>query len=277
MVLGHGGYGWVFASWNRLLNRAEAIKVLHASQDPCVTLLAEAQSLARLDHPHIVRVYHSPPARGLCLFTMELLDGGTLSKRPARPLPETACAIALAVAEALAHAHHHGLLHLDIKPDNILFTATAIALVKVADFGIARLLDESPMTTGKPEGMADYMAPEQLAGGHLGVATDVYALALVLYEQMAGHVAFDPFQPELRITDPAPALPPDVSSHVAEVVARALATRPADRQPTAHAFAMDLAHAAARSYGPDWMSRAKIDLRLSNEVYEAARGRHQSQ
>ncbi|WP_241255428.1 serine/threonine-protein kinase, partial [Candidatus Protofrankia californiensis] len=270
--LGAGAFGLVLAGRHRRLNRDVAIKVLSAGQEGAPAgFAAEAQILASMDHPHVVRVYDYVETDGLCLIVMELLAGGTLTRRRAGMAAEGACAVGLAVAEALTCAHAQGVLHRDIKPDNILFDTAG--LVKVTDFGIAKIVAGSAATASAIIGTPKYMAPEQLVGGRLGPATDLYTLGVVLYELLAGAPLFDPTLPPHALyhhhlhTTPPPL--PGVPAGVAEVVLRVLAKDPATRYPSAHTFACDLAGAAARSYGPRWTARSGILLRLSDEVRAA--------
>ncbi|WP_346434320.1 serine/threonine-protein kinase [Candidatus Protofrankia californiensis] len=175
--LGAGAYGLVLAGRHRRLNRQVAIKVLTADHDAAAgSFDAEARLLASMDHPHIVRVHDYTEDHDLCLIVMELLAGGTLTRRRKGMSPEGACAVGLAVASALSHAHGQGVLHRDIKTDNMLFDATG--LLKVTDFGIAKIVEGSAATASAVIGTPTYMAPEQIRGGRLGPATDLYALGV---------------------------------------------------------------------------------------------------
>ncbi len=271
--LGVGSFGLVLAARHRGLDRHVAVKVLAATDDngAHTGFHAEARVLAALDHPHVVRVYDYVEHHGLRLIIMELLAGGTLTRRRAGMPAEAACAVGLAVADALDTAHRRGILHRDIKPDNILFNGDG--LLKVTDFGIAKIVEGSAATASAIVGTAKYMAPEQGTGARLGPATDLYALGIVLYELFTGAPPFDPKLPayalvhhHLTITPPVPA---GVPGPVADVVMRALAKDPEARHPSAHAFALDLAQAAARGHGSRWASRSGILLRLGDEIREA--------
>lgn len=260
--LGAGGFGLVLAGHHRELDRPVAIKVLSAGAELAATddVQAEARLLGRLDHPHIVRVYDFVSRGDLRLLIMELLPGGTLADLELPP--QAACAVGLAVAAGLAAAHDTGVLHRDIKPANILFTAGGQP--KITDFGIAKIFDGSAEATNRMVGTPSYMAPEQLRREPLGPATDLFALGVVLYEQLAGRLPVDeslPMQERLRQQlEVVPPAPPGVPEPVAEVVLRALAKDPADRYPTARDFARALAAAATRAYGPDWPARSGIHL-----------------
>ncbi|WP_322762802.1 serine/threonine-protein kinase, partial [Frankia sp. Cr2] len=271
--LGAGAFGLVLSGRHRDLNRDVAIKILSPAQENAPGgFKAEARILAAMDHPHVVRVYDYVEADDLHLIVMELLGGGTLSRRRTGISPEGACAVGLAAAAALTCAHNQGVLHRDIKPDNIMFDAGD--LLKVTDFGIAKIFDGSAATASMLIGTPKYMAPEQLVGGRLGPPTDLYALGVLLYELLVGAPLFDPGLPSHALGYQHLYAPPPplvgVPAPVAEVVLRTLAKDPAVRQPSAHAFALDLAHAAGSVYGPRWTARAGIGVRLDDDVREAA-------
>ena len=272
--VGAGAFGLVLSGWHRRLQRDVAIKVLPAGGYGPVAagFAAEAVILAGLDHPHIVRVYDLVETDDLRLIVMEMLGGGTLTRRRASMGQQGTCAVGLAVAGALSCAHSQGVLHRDIKPDNVLFDSAGV--LKVVDFGIAKLLSGRAATASAVIGTPLFMAPEQIVRGRLEPATDLYALGMLLYLLLAGTALPDPPAPaqmpwrdqDYRHIPP----PPGVPTPVAEVVLRALATVPADRPPTAHAFAVDLARAAASAYGPEWIATSGVLLRLDDEVRAAA-------
>ncbi|WP_322763270.1 serine/threonine-protein kinase [Frankia sp. Cr2] len=272
-VLGWGTFGLVLAGRHRRLNRDVAIKVLVADLDGATAgFAAEAQLLAALDHPHVVRVHDYVADDDLHLIVMEKLGGGTLTRRRAGMSPQAACAVGLAVAAALSYTHGRDVLHRDIKPDNILFDAGG--LVKVTDFGIAKIVAGSAAAASAVVGTPRYMAPEQqITGGRLGPATDLYALGIVLSHLLSGTPHFDPSLPSdvppqhhLGTVPPPPA---GVPAPIADVIMRALANDPKARQPSAHAFALDLARAATTAYGPGWTARSGIVLRLDDDVRAA--------
>lgn len=250
--LGAGYFGLVLAGRHRQLERDVAIKVLAVADEGADDrFTSEARLLARMDHPHIVRVYDYVEHDGLRLIVMELLSGGSLSRRIAGISPKRACAVGIAVAEALSYAHAHGVLHRDIKPQNVLFDGAD--LVKVTDFGIAKMFDGSAATASVVAGTPAYMAPEQIIGGRLGPATDIYALGVVLYEMLAGTSPFDPRLPllqrydqQLHTTPPPLAGIPAV---VADAVMHALATERQARPASAQAFALELTAALDQAYG----------------------------
>ncbi len=229
--IGAGAFGLVLAGWHRGLQRDVAIKVLAAGGHARLAagFAAEARILAGLDHPHIVRVYDYVEADELRLIVMEMLAGGTLTRRQAGMSQQGACAVGLAVAGALSCAHSRSVLHRDIKPDNVLFDTTG--LLKVADFGIAKLAGGVTATANTVIGTPLFMAPEQIAGSRLGPATDLYALGVMLYLLLAGTAPFDPpaQAPWRHHLDRGIRPPAGVPAPVAEVVLGALAEVPADR------------------------------------------------
>jgi serine/threonine-protein kinase len=271
--LGAGAFGLVLAGRHRRLNRPVAIKILAAGHDGTDSGSAtEAQLLAALDHPHVVRVHDYVATDDLHLIVMELLGGGTLTRHRSGMSPQAACAVGLAAASALSYAHGQGVLHRDIKTDNMLFDTAG--LLKVTDFGIAKLVEGSAVTASQVAGTPAYMAPEQILGGRLGPATDLYALGIVLYQLLAGVPPFDPTLPLPALwqhhltTIPAP--PAGVPAPIAAVILRTLAKEPAARPPSAHAFSLDLARATATVYGPGWTIGSGIGLRLDDDIRAAA-------
>lgn len=276
--LGSGAFGLVLAAEHRRMGRAVAVKVMPAetAEGVRVDFAAEARVLGQLDHPHVVRVFDYVEAEGLCLVVMELLAGGTLTRRRRSMSPEQACAAGLAVASALRHAHERGILHRDIKADNILFAADGT--LKVTDFGIAKLFEGSAATASGMIGTPMYMAPEQIEGGRLGPATDLYALGVVLYRLLTGRAPFDPKQPlpmlwRQHLSDPPPPML-GVPAPVAAVVLRVLAKAPSDRHRDATAFALGLARAATQAYGAGWSFRVGAPLHLDDAVRRATDPQH---
>ncbi|CAO5151461.1 Protein kinase family protein [Frankia sp. AiPs1] len=231
---------------------------------------AEAQIVASLDHPHIVRVFDYVRTPETALIVMELLPGGTLTERARDGLRAPgACAVVAAIAVALERVHREGLLHCDIKPSNIMFTADGAP--RLTDFGIARLLETSVgITQTSIVGSTPYLAPEQFEMAVPGVGVDVYSLGAVLYELLAGTPPFgaDP-RPHVmaerhRSAVPQP-LPPRFTGLDA-VTRRALAKHPTDRQPDALSFAAELCAAAERTFGPGWLANTGISFRGDDDL-----------
>jgi len=196
--LGRGGWGVVLAGRHRQLGRDVAIKQLPRAFAVDETIRSrftvEARLLASLDHPHIVPVYDFVEQDGLCLLVMELLPGGTVWSRFTSDgfTASGACAVVLACLSGLQAAHGRRVLHRDIKPENLMFSGTGA--LKVTDFGIAKVVGgEETMATraGEVVGTPAYIAPEQARGGDLSPATDVYAVATMLYELLSGQLPFE--------------------------------------------------------------------------------------
>ena len=180
--LGRGGMAVVYAGWHETLDRPVALKVLasHLADDPQfrARFLREARIAARLNHPNLVRTYDITEHEGLPCIVMELVPGGTLE---GGQLTRSQSA---QVAGGLAYAHANGVIHRDLKPANILRGASGEP--KLADFGIARALDDTRLTeAGAIVGTLRYLAPEQAAGRTAGPEADVYALGVVLDELLA--------------------------------------------------------------------------------------------
>ncbi len=242
-----------------------ALKVLHPQL--AYTLGAdrfarEIRVAARLDHPNILRVLDSGEVGGQLWFAMPYVEGESLYERLQRERQLSTAEtlrIALAVASALAYANEQGVVHRDIKPDNILLSGDGVL---VADFGVARAVSEmqSKLTaTGMIVGTPTYMSPEQAAGElNLDGRSDIFALACVMYEMLAGEPPFKGPTPQmtlmLRLMQPARPLRPmvTVTEEVESAILRALAKDPADRWPTAAHFADALAgkHTAPPSPPP---------------------------
>ncbi|OHV45426.1 serine/threonine-protein kinase [Pseudofrankia sp. BMG5.36] len=266
--VGAGGFGVVLGGHHRAMGRRVAIKVLtQPSQQDRFSL--EARVLASLDaHPHVARVYdyRVVPGQRIRLLIMEYLAGGTLTARRRAGLsPEEICAVGIAVAEALHHAHASRILHRDVKPDNILFAADGTP--KVTDFGIAKILENAEGEASYVIGSPVYMAPEQLQGGILSPATDVFGLGVVLYRLLAGRL---PFPQRWSVTAAVPPAPP-VPEPLARVVMKALEREPAERQSTARQLALELAEAGARVFAHDWLDYCRIPVAVGMSVRAAAR------
>ncbi|KPM54356.1 hypothetical protein ACG83_20690 [Frankia sp. R43] len=276
--IGAGSFGLVLAGWHRNLQREVAIKVLASGGRRRPFGADEAQIMASLDHPHIVRVHDFRPGDDFDVIVMEMLAGGSLSRRQREMGQEEFCAVGLAVAGALSYAHSRGVLHRDIKPDNVMFDFAGH--VKVVDFGIAKRVFGSAATASAVIGTPLFMAPEQVARGRLGPATDLYALGMMLFLLLAGKTPFDGEwsdevfgEPHLARPGHSIRRPAGVPPPVADVILRALAKDPGGRPPSAKAFAIDLAEAAADSYGPGWLGRSGIRVHLDDDVRAAAEAR----
>jgi formylglycine-generating enzyme required for sulfatase activity/dienelactone hydrolase len=253
--LGRGGMATVYLARDLKHDRLVALKVLHPELATVglERFQREIHFAARLQHPHVLSVYDSGEAAGRLWFTMPFVEGESLRERLRREgqLPiDVALRVAREAAEALGYAHEHGVLHRDIKPENIMLTGDGNTAV--ADFGIARAIGgeavERLTATGLSVGTPAYMSPEQAAGAaELDARTDIYALGCVLFEMLTGEPPFTGTTPQSviakRFAGPAPsvgALRDTIPPWLDAVVARALSRSPADRFPTASAFAKAL-------------------------------------
>ena len=253
-LVGTGGMSSVYKARDRLLERNVALKVLHPQYSDDAEYVErfrrEARSVAQLSHPHIVTVIDWGEDGGQQFIVIEFVDGENLKQLIGRigPLPvRRAVELALEIADALAFAHDHGLVHRDVKPQNVLLTPDGDA--KVTDFGIARSLDvERGVTqTGTVLGTSNYLSPEQASGQPVTPATDVYSLGVVLYELLTGDV---PFPGEnfvavamKHINEPPPDLTarrPDVPLRLVAAVERALEKDPSRRFQSMGEFGAEL-------------------------------------
>lgn len=253
--LGRGGMGVVYKAKHRTLDRVVALKMIRqgmsAAASDLVRFRQEAQAAARLDNPHVVRVFEVGEFNGQPYFTMQFVDGQTLSQRLADgPLPpREAAALLLPVVEAVQAAHEQGVLHRDLKPSNILIDQQGRALV--TDFGLAKRVegDNSLTNTGAILGTPTYMSPEQAAGsrGRVGPASDVYSLGAILYQTLTGRPPFQgstPMETVLMVLEQEP-LPPRLVNSKAdpmlEMITLKCLQKPAElRYESAAALADDL-------------------------------------
>jgi hypothetical protein len=254
-LLGRGGMGLVYKARHLRLNRLVALKMLitgaYAGPHERARFQREAEAAASLRHAHIVQVHDVGDHEGWPYFTMEFLDGGSLSQalagtqQPARQ----AAALVATLAEAMQVAHLGGIVHRDLKPANILLTADGKP--KVADFGLARHFDGEPGFTlsGTRIGTPSYMAPEQVIGkaGTIGPAADIYALGVLLYEMLTGRPPFrgeTAAETERQILNHEPVSPsrlnPKVPRDLETICLKCLSKEPQRRYASAAALAEDL-------------------------------------
>jgi serine/threonine protein kinase len=236
--IGSGGFGVVYEAWDGRLERSVAVKAIESRGEGGRRVLREAQAAARLNHPGIVTLYEMGEERGSTLLVTELVGGPTLAElnREGVLSDREIGEIGADLCEALDHAHARGVVHRDIKPQNVLVGAEAEPRAKLMDFGVAQLAGAAALTApGDVVGTLAYMAPEQAEGRAAGPAADVYSLALVLYECWGGE------NPNRRATPAATAraigarprplrrLRPDLPRELTAAIDACLAPRPSHR------------------------------------------------
>ncbi len=251
--LGSGGMSTVYLAIDETLGRKVAAKVMHREisdqPDQLERFRREARAVAQLSHPNLVAVIDAGEDGGHPYIVFEFVPGETLKKRIAASgrLPtDEATAYAIEIGRGLAAAHAAGLVHRDVKPQNVLIDGDGRA--KITDFGIARSIEEHGLTaTGRVLGTTDYVSPEQAMGKPVDARTDVYSLGIVLYEMLTGEV---PFSAETQVgvamkhvnelLPDVQARRPDASAALAAAVDRATAKQPQDRYAGMNEFLADL-------------------------------------
>jgi serine/threonine-protein kinase len=252
----------VYRARDRRLGREVAIKVIHhhlrENKEVAARFVSEARAVAKVKHPNIVEVYDVSDAdESERYLVQELVRGTTLrqliSERGHLPA-EVAAAIAVEIAAALEHAHGLGVIHRDVKPENVLLDlpsegqsepeGSLAPRVKITDFGIAKLLDVQGVTsTGQVLGSPAHMAPEQIEGGDVSASADVFGLGVLLYEACVGKLPFDgknPAQVLRRVLDgaftPADRARPTIGAALSRIIGQALARDSAERYQSARAL-----------------------------------------
>ena len=264
--LGKGAMGTVFLGRDPKINRQVAIKTLRFD-DPDLTeedklalrdrFFREAESAGRLNHPHIVNIYDAGEDQDIHYIAMELLDGADLkpwgTKGSLHPMKEVVSLIA-DVADALDYAHSNNVVHRDIKPANLMILKNGA--IKVTDFGIARITDQSKTATGTVLGTPSYMSPEQLAGKKVDGRSDIFSLGVCLYELLTGEKPFTGDSVATLVTSivntphrPIQQLDAKIPEALAHVVDRALQKDPEKRYQRAKEMAADLRSSLSETAG----------------------------
>ncbi len=284
--IARGGMSRVYRARNAVTGGDAAIKVMASSADSSDSrgfsrrFEHEARAVLRLDHPNIVRVFDTDQTDEFVYIAMQLVMGGTYRSRLGKPLSiAEACSMAVQMAQALDHAHRHDIIHRDVKPANMLIDDRDPHHLLLADFGIAKIIGQKGVTkTGTAVGTPEYMAPEQAKGEEIDPRADIYGLACVLYESLAGRPPFvGPTALSICYqhvhTRPAyvRGFNPEVPRALALIIEEALAKNPNDRFPTAAAFAEALhpfiepTDKVIRRSRPLTTPLSQLDLRESND------------
>ncbi len=252
--LGEGGMATVYKAYDTRLERDVAIKVIRTDQFGSAAIdkvlkrfEREAKALAKLSHPNIVGVIDYGDYEDVPYLVMTYLPGGTLKERMKAKLPwSEAARLLLPVAHALAYAHSEGVIHRDVKPNNILMARSGDPML--TDFGIAKILDTSDTQTltgtGVGIGTPEYMAPEQGMGREIDGRADIYSMGIIFYELITGRKPYTADTPMAvvfkHISDPLPSAKqfvPDLPDEVEKILLKALAKKPEDRYEDMQAFA----------------------------------------
>lgn len=253
--LGRGGMGVVYRARQTKLNRLVALKMIlsggHASSDDLVRFKMEAEAVACLEHPHIIKIYEVNEVEGRPYFSLEFCAGGSLAdKLNGTPWPPVKAAeLILVLARAIHAAHQVGIVHRDLKPANVLLAADGSP--RITDFGLAKRMDSvhGPTRTGDVMGTPSYMAPEQASGNShkVGPVTDVYALGALLYELLTGRPPFraaTQLETVLQVLNadlvPPRKLQPRLPRDLETVCLQCLRREPHKRPHSAQALADDL-------------------------------------
>ena len=267
-ILGHGGSGTVYEVRSVQLGRLEALKVLNNSLSPEIAdrFEKEARFSASLDHPGIVKVFDSGQSDGINWYSMQLIEGPSLSKiidANIRLDATSTARLAIPLLEALAYSHRHGIIHRDIKPANILLNADGRPCL--ADFGIAKAIDALDTTqTGSMLGTPAYMAPEQAMCERVDGRADQYSFAITLYKAITGRLPFSSDEPMATLVqrikeDPEPMdhHVPDFPAPLRAVLMKALSRDKEARYMTIDEMQRDMLSACERC-------RIQWNLRLDN-------------
>jgi len=248
--LGEGGMGVVYKAEDIKLKRTVALKFLpqglEAHEPERARLLQEAQAAATLNHPNICTIHDISEYQDQQFIVMEYVDGQTLRQMVPIPMLQDAIGYAIQIGEALQEAHSKGVVHRDIKTDNIMVNNRN--QVKVMDFGLAKLKGSLKLTkTSSTVGTLAYMAPEQIQGAEVDARSDIFSYGVVLYELLTGHLPFDAMHEAAMMyailneaPQPVQKYLPEASSELLHILNRALEKDPEERYQTVHDMLIDL-------------------------------------
>lgn len=277
--LGKGAMGVVYLGKDPKIGRVVAIKTMALSQefeaDELVEakerFFREAETAGRLSHPNIVTIFDAGEEHDLCYIAMELLKGKDLVPytKPGALLPvDKVASIVARVADALGYAHKQNVVHRDIKPANIMYELEG-DVVKVTDFGIARITDSSKTKTGMVLGTPSYMSPEQLSGKKVDGRSDLFSLAVSLYQMSCGKLPFEGdsmaqlmFKIANEATPDILAVNPGLPPGLVAFLDRAMAKDPDARYQTGDEFAAALRAAMSGQTGGGSAATSDVDLSL---------------
>ncbi|MEE8391977.1 MAG: FHA domain-containing serine/threonine-protein kinase [Anaerolineae bacterium] len=250
---GQGGMATVYRAYQAQLERWVAVKIMHTTETSSKEFLArfrrEARAIAKLRHPNILTIYDYGEERGIAYIVMEYVPGGTLKTHlTGQPMewPDAAMLV-VPVGRALAYAHSEGIVHRDVKPANILLARPDWPML--ADFGLVKLVGGQRDITrpGASIGTPAYFSPEQAMGDDVDHCSDIYSLAIVLYQLLTGRLPFEsdsPIELMLRRLHDSPTPPrhlnPRITPQLEAIILRALAREPTARYPTMEALVNDL-------------------------------------
>jgi hypothetical protein len=283
--IGRGGMADVWSARDGKLNRMVAVKTvahgLSTENDPVGMFKREAQTIAGIEHPHILPVYDFGEHQGSLYIVMRYVSGGSLSGWMDRaPLSiDEAVRVSAAVAQALDHAHAKNVIHLDLKPQNVLLDGHNSPYL--ADFGLAAALDTSGRAANPGSGTLMYMAPEQLTAETLDRMADVYSFAVMTYHILNGRLPFDGASPlvmkQLQFQSELPEIA-TLPQGVTEALRKSVSVEPDDRHPTASALIDDIRAALGASISvtttepeDEEMAAIPVDLREAATLYKRAR------
>ncbi|HEY8739791.1 MAG TPA: serine/threonine-protein kinase, partial [Candidatus Dormibacteraeota bacterium] len=270
-TLGTGATGTVYLAHETTdLDRDVALKELSPSLVADPTFIerfrAEARIMAQLDNPNCVKVYDFFEADGRAVLVSEYVPGASLRQvldHSGHLTPEQSLGVLKGALSGLGYAHGRGLVHRDIKPDNLLADREGVS--KLVDFGQALVAAGPGAAGGVPAGSPAYMSPEMVTGGRVDLRTDIYSCGAMLFEFLTGRAPYTGDNPlavmRKHINDPVPdprSLNSNLPEGVGALVTRAMAKDPGERQRTAEQFLDELEAAAVAGYGEDWEQRSSI-------------------
>ena len=282
--IGRGGMSVVYRARDIRLNRTVAIKVLppELAYDPAIRtrFTREAQTSAQLSHAHIVPIYDVGEREGIAYFVMALVTGGNLAallaREPRQPIDEVR-RLLCEIADALAYAHLRGVIHRDVKPDNVLLDADSGRAI-VTDFGIARAIEAGTRLTitGNALGTPQYMSPEQAVGEReIDGRSDIYSLGVVAYQMLTGRLPFtggNTMALLLKHVNERPLpivdLRPDAPKPLRDAIERALMKAPEDRWPTAASMRQAI---LSDEPAPSWRAEPREQVRYTSPKPESGR------